>query len=61
MKKLFPLLLTLVFLTSCQPVDLNAPIPVFDTGIDPDSWAVIPAGEFLKGQFNEEASIAIRL
>ncbi len=58
MKRLLPLLLTLVFLTACQPVDLNAPIPVFDTGIDPDSWAVIPAGEFLKGQFNEEVSIA---
>jgi formylglycine-generating enzyme required for sulfatase activity len=58
MKRLFLLLITLVLLTSCQPVDLDAPIPVFDTGIDSDSWEVIPAGEFLKGQFNEEGSIA---
>jgi len=57
MKRMLSFLLTLVFLTSCQTVDLNATIPVFDTGIDPDSWAVIPAGEFLKGQFSEEASI----
>jgi len=57
MKRFFSLLLTLVFLASCQPVDLDAAIPIFETGIDPDSWAVIPAGEFLKGQFNEEASI----
>jgi formylglycine-generating enzyme required for sulfatase activity len=57
MKRILSFLLTLVFLTSCQTVDLNAAIPVFDTGIEPDSWAVVPAGEFLKGQFNEEASI----
>jgi formylglycine-generating enzyme required for sulfatase activity len=57
MKRLFLLLITLVLLTSCQPVDLDAPIPVFDTGIASDSWAIIPAGEFLKGQFNQEASI----
>ena len=25
----------LVFLTSCATVDLNAPIPVYDPGIDP--------------------------
>ena len=28
-----------------------------DTGVDPESWALIPAGEFLKGQFNHSATI----
>ena len=37
-------------LASCAPVDLNAPVPVFDTGIDPTAWADVPAGEFYYGQ-----------
>ncbi len=58
MKKMMIALLSLLFLISaCQPVDLNAPAPVYDTGIDPDSWATIPAGPFLHGQFDETASI----
>jgi len=48
------LLLTLVtataVLASCSPVDLDAPIATFDTGIDPNTWAQIPAGEFNYGQ-----------
>lgn len=42
--------LTALVLTSCAQVDLNAPIPVFDTGIDPQSWALVPAGTFFHGQ-----------
>ena len=42
-----------VLLASCAPVNLNAPIPAFDTGIDPNAWAQIPAGEFHFGQFDE--------
>ena len=45
-------LLTLL-LTSCAPVDLNAPIPSFETGVDPDAWAQIPAGEFYYGQHDD--------
>lgn len=33
---------------SAQPDSL----PVIDTGIDPATWAIIPAGEFLMGQHN---------
>jgi formylglycine-generating enzyme required for sulfatase activity len=44
-------------LSACQSVDLNAPIPRIDTGIDPESWATIPAGPFLWGQFNEPRTI----
>lgn len=53
------LILTLVLFTaltaSCAPVDLNAPIPIYDTGIDPNTWAQVPAGEFHHGQFDDIA------
>jgi formylglycine-generating enzyme required for sulfatase activity len=45
--------MTLFILASCTAVDLNAPIPTFDTGVDPDSWVQIPAGEFYYGQHEE--------
>jgi formylglycine-generating enzyme required for sulfatase activity len=44
------LVLAVFILSSCATVDLNAPIPEFDTGIDPASWAFVPAGSFLHGQ-----------
>ena len=51
------LILTLSLLTallaSCAPVDLNAPMPTFDTGIDPAAWVEVPESEFFYGQFNE--------
>ena len=57
MKRLFlTLSLLIALLASCAPVDLNAPIPTYDTGIDPNSWAQVPAGEFYFGQHNEVAS-----
>lgn len=58
MKRYLITLLVLTFvLTACQTVDFQTSAPVFNTRIDPASWAVIPAGSFLHGQFNEEASI----
>ena len=36
-------ILLAAFLASCAPVDLNAPLPAFDTGIDPNAWAQVPA------------------
>ena len=50
------LCLCAALLASCAPVDLNTPIPTFETGIDPNTWAQIPAGEFHHGQFDETAS-----
>ena len=51
MKRIIPTILLLaVLLAACAPVDLNAPLPAFDTGVDPNAWAQIPAGEFLYGQ-----------
>ena len=58
MKKATLILVTLaLLLTACQTVDLDAPAPVYDTGIDPDAWALIPSGEFLQGQFNKEVML----
>jgi len=48
--------LLILSLAACSPVDLNAPLPVFDPGVDPDSWAQVLAGEFYSGQFDEVAS-----
>lgn len=58
MKKLLLVTISLLFLLSaCQQVDFFEKPPVFDTGIDPDSWVEVPAGPFLQGQFNEEVVI----
>lgn len=46
-------ILLAAFLVSCAPVDLNAPLPAYDTGIDPNLWATIPAGEFAYGQHED--------
>ena len=51
------LLLFGVLMSSCSPVDLDAPIKSYETGVDADVWAVIPAGEFLSGQFSEENTV----
>lgn len=54
MKRLIlSLALLAAFLASCGRVDLNAPIPVYDTGIDPNAWAQVPAGEFSFGQHED--------
>lgn len=47
------LVLSAALLASCTPVDLNAPLPSFDTGIDPNTWAQVPAGEFYFGQHED--------
>ena len=51
------LAMTMIILVSCGPVDLNAPLPTYDPGVDPDAWTLIPAGSFLEGQFDHPASI----
>jgi formylglycine-generating enzyme required for sulfatase activity len=52
------LLMIITLLTACAPLDLNTAMPAFDTGIDPESWANIPAGDFLSGQFDDVVKIA---
>jgi formylglycine-generating enzyme required for sulfatase activity len=59
MKKIFlPILLLVTLLTACAPVDLNAALPTLDTGIDPNSWAEIPAGDFYFGQHEDVETTA---
>lgn len=58
MKKIFFIILLSAFLLSaCKPVDLNTPAPIYDTGIDPNSWAKISSGTFLSGQFKHQVNI----
>jgi formylglycine-generating enzyme required for sulfatase activity len=45
-----------IFSAACGSVDLNAPMPVFETGVDPNAWAQIPAGDFYFGQFEHVES-----
>ena len=47
------LLAMTILLAACASVDLNAPMPAFDTGVDPNAWAQVPAGEFEFGQHEE--------
>ena len=54
MKRLFlTLSLLTVLLTACVTVDLSAPIPAYDTGVDPNAWTQVPAGEFYFGQHED--------
>ncbi len=52
---LITLLAIFTLLAGCTAVDLNAPLPGYETGIDPNAWASIPAGEFFFGQHDEPA------
>lgn len=53
MKRLTLLLLAVLILAACSPAaPLTETIPYIETGIDPEAWAVIPAGKFLEGQHN---------
>ncbi len=54
MKRFIPFLFTIIlFLSACGPApDIAAvkPPEYIETGVDPDSWAQVPAGEFPQGQ-----------
>mgnify|MGYP000372836184 CR=1 FL=1 len=54
---LFPACLLIVLLTGCAPPAVGGPPPLVETGIDPESWARIPAGEFLQGQHDHETRV----
>lgn len=50
--------LIILFLAACAPVDLNAPMPAYQTGVDAGVWAQIPAGSFLYGQHDAQTETA---
>ncbi|MCI0477916.1 MAG: formylglycine-generating enzyme family protein [Anaerolineales bacterium] len=57
MKKVFPLsILIALFTVACASAPTPPP-PRFDTGVDPESWATIPAGEFFFGAHNERVKV----
>lgn len=58
MKRVTFLLLGLIalLLVSCQSQTASAPTFI-DPRIDPESWVVIPAGEFLSGQHDHETEV----
>jgi formylglycine-generating enzyme required for sulfatase activity len=56
-RTLWTVFLLSAILVSCAPVDMNSPVPTFDTSVALDTWAIIPAGSFLEGQFDHPASI----
>jgi formylglycine-generating enzyme required for sulfatase activity len=51
------LLITGALLSACASAEVNAAPPAIDTGVDPQSWAQVPAGEFLSGPHAEEAIV----
>lgn len=59
MKRSFLISMSLLaLLTACNSYLVDeGPAVIVDSGIDPDSWVLVPAGEFLSGQFNEEVMI----
>ncbi len=59
MKRALLLLCGLMLLCSaCSAPKLPEQTAVIDTGVDPQSWALIPAGEFYYGRHAEEEMIA---
>lgn len=51
------LILVIISIAACGKVDFNASVPNFDTGIDPETWVTVPAGEFISGQHDETMTI----
>jgi len=45
-----------IFLSACTAPAVGTP-PVIETGVDPQAWASIPAGEFLYGAHNAEINL----
>jgi formylglycine-generating enzyme len=58
MKRLFILLvLTAVMITACGGESFSGTPQTFDTGVDPEAWVTIPAGEFIMGQHEDETMV----
>jgi formylglycine-generating enzyme required for sulfatase activity len=57
MRKWIVLITIGLLLSACQPIDFQEKPPVYDTGVEPEAWAFVPAGEFLQGQFNIEVNL----
>lgn len=50
--------LLILFTAGCQAAESDSESVVFiDTGIDPEAWAQVPAGEFLMGRHDHETAV----
>ena len=47
----------LLLVTACSGVPSDSEPIFIDTGIDPDTWATVPAGEFLMGLHEHETQV----
>lgn len=54
--RLFLICMIALLIAACSSAEAGEP-PVTDTGIDPDAWALVPAGEFLMGQFEKPTAV----
>lgn len=55
-RMILTMFLLAALLAACTPVDVNAPMPDYASGVNPDAWVQIPAGEFYFGQHKEEVA-----
>jgi formylglycine-generating enzyme required for sulfatase activity len=57
-KTTFLLIVIVLLLAGCVSSEVSlTPPPQIDPGIDPDSWALVPAGEFLMGLHEHETIV----
>jgi formylglycine-generating enzyme required for sulfatase activity len=52
-----PLILLTLFVVACTSVQTPATPPKFDPGVDPETWATVPSGEFLSGEHQARVQI----
>ena len=58
LRNIFTLLLAGVLLAGCAAPKLPTAVDPILTGVDPEAWAVVPAGEFLYGIHEEKVDLA---
>jgi len=51
------LIFVALMMVACASAQVPAPPPQFDTGVDPEMWAIVPAGEFLFGEHDRRVKI----
>ena len=49
--------LTMIFLLAAAGLTAEEPIKYVETGIDPNSWVLVPAGDFFAGQHQHVETI----
>ena len=56
------LCLVVMFTAGCGSSNSDTEgVPFINTGVDPDSWAAVPSGDFLKGQLATTTKLWLRM